>query len=130
MNEFFETSKKKSKKHPRGRSVQRGLHALFNLVLVLGVSVAVGIACLYLFVLREYENDLGRTYPELAENSYVYDVDGNKIGEIPVTERRETVDFEGLGAHLPGPSSPSRTGASTITSVSTSKGSPGLPGRI
>jgi membrane peptidoglycan carboxypeptidase len=102
VNEFFETSKKKSKKHPRGRSVQRGLHALFNLVLVLGVSVAVGIACLYLFVLREYENDLGRTYPELAENSYVYDVDGNKIGEIPVTERRETVDFEGLGAHLPG----------------------------
>ena len=102
MNEFFETSKKKSKKRPRGRSVQKGLRALFNLVLVLGVSAAVGIACLYLFVLREYETDLDRIYPELAENSYVYDVDGNKIGEIPVTERRETVGFEGLGAHLPG----------------------------
>ncbi|HKH57248.1 MAG TPA: transglycosylase domain-containing protein, partial [Rubrobacter sp.] len=101
MNEFFETSKKKSKRRPRGRSVQRGLRALFNLVLVLAISAVVGIACLYLFVLREYENDLDRTYPELAANSYVYDVDGNKIGEIPVSESRETVGFEGLGAYLP-----------------------------
>ena len=29
-------------------------------------------------------------------------MDGNKIGEIPVVESRETVGFEGLGAHLPG----------------------------
>src|ERR671917_139195 len=94
VNEFFETSKKKSKRRPRWRSVRRGLRALFNLVLVLGVSIAVGITCLYLFVLREYETDLDRTYPELAENSYVYDVDGNKIGEIPVAERRETGGFE------------------------------------
>src|SRR5918994_1222859 len=77
VNEFFETSKKKSKRRPRGRSVRRGLRALFNLGLVLTLAVAVGISCLYLFVLREYENDLDRTYPQLAENSYVYDVDGN-----------------------------------------------------
>jgi hypothetical protein len=102
VNEFFETSNKKSKRRPPGRFI-RGLRAIFNLVLVLGVSAAVGISCLYLFVLREYENDLDRTYPELAENSYVYDVDGNKLGEIPVAERRETVGFEGLGTHLPGP---------------------------
>jgi penicillin-binding protein 1A len=101
VDNFFETSKKKSKGRKLGRSVQRGLRAIFNLGLVLGLAVVVGITCLYLFVLREYEGDLGRTYPELAENSYVYDVDGNKIGEIPVAQSRETVGFEGLGENLP-----------------------------
>ena len=101
MDNFFETSKKKSKGRKLGRSVQRSLRALFNLGLVLGLAVVVGITCLYLFVLREYEGDLDRTYPELAENSYVYDVDGNKIGEIPVAQSRETVGFEGLGEYLP-----------------------------
>jgi penicillin-binding protein 1A len=99
VDNFFETSSKKSKK--RLRTVRRGLRALFNLVLVFGFFAVVGIACLYLFVLREYEGDLDRDYPELAENSYVYDVDGNKIGEIPVAESRETVGFDGLGEHLP-----------------------------
>jgi len=101
VENFFETSSKKSKKRPRLRAVRRGLRVLFNLVLVFGFLAVVGIACLYLFVLREYEGDLDRTYPELAENSYVYDVDGNKIGEIPVAESRETVGFDGLGQHLP-----------------------------
>ena len=101
MDNFFETSKKKSKGRKLGRSVQRSLRALFNLGLVLGLAVVVGITCLYLFVLREYEGDLDRTYPELVENSYVYDVDGNKIGEIPVSQSRETVGFDGLGEHLP-----------------------------
>ena len=101
MDNFFETSKKKSKGRKLGRSVQRGLRALFNLGLVLGLAVVVGITCLYLFVVRDYENSLDRTYPELAENSYVYDVDGNTIGEIPVVQSRETVGFEGLGEYLP-----------------------------
>ncbi len=100
MNEFFETSNKKSKRRQPGRFV-RGLRALFNLVLVLSVFAVVILACLYLFVVREYEDSLNRAYPDLVENSYVYDVDGNKIGEIPVTERRETVGLEGLGAQLP-----------------------------
>ena len=101
MNNFFETSKKKPKTRRLGRSARRGLRALFNLVLILGVSAGVIIACLYLFVVREYEDDLDRIYPALAENSYVYDVDGNRIGVIPVTESRETVGFRGLGEHLP-----------------------------
>ena len=101
MNNFFETSNKKKKKRPLARPVRRGLRALFNLVLVFGLSAVVGITCLYLFVLREYEGDLDRTYPELAENSYVYDVDGNKIGEIPVAKSRETVGYDGLGRYLP-----------------------------
>ena len=101
MEKFFETSSKKPKKRPRLRAVRRGLRALFNLALIFGLSAVVGITCLYLFVLREYEGDLDRTYPELAENSYIYDVDGNKIGEIPVAESRETVGFDGLGEYLP-----------------------------
>ena len=100
MNNFFETSTKTAKKRPLGRFV-RGLRALFNLVLVLGVSAVIVVACLYLFVVNEFEGDLDRTYPELAENSYVYDVDGHKIGEFPVVESRETVGFDGLGGHLP-----------------------------
>jgi penicillin-binding protein 1A len=101
VNNFFETSKKKPKRRSLRRPIQRGLRALFNLALILGLSALVGIACLYLFVMKDYEDDLDRTYPQLAENSYVYDVDGNKIGEIPVTQSRVTVGFDGLGERLP-----------------------------
>ncbi|MDQ3863702.1 MAG: penicillin-binding protein [Actinomycetota bacterium] len=101
MNNFFQTTSKKSKRRPLRRAARRGLRALFNLVLLVGVSAVVGILCLYLLVVREYENDLDRTYPQLSENSYVYDVDGQKIGEIPVAESRETVGFQGLGEYLP-----------------------------
>ena len=100
MNNFFETSKKRSKKRPLGRFV-RGLRALFNLALILGVCSVIVVACLYLFVSREFEGDLDRTYPELAENSYVYDANGDEIGEFPVLQSRETVGFEGLGENLP-----------------------------
>ncbi len=100
MNNFFETSKKTSKGRPLGRFV-RGLRALFNLALILGVSAVIVVACLYLFVVKEYEDDLNRTYPELPENSYVYDVNGNKIGELPAPESRQTVGFKGLGKDLP-----------------------------
>ena len=100
MNNFFETSKKTSKGRPLGRFV-RGIRALFNLALILGVAAVIGASCLYLFVIKEYETRLDRTYPELAENSYIYDVEGNKVGEIPVIESRETVGFEGLGEMLP-----------------------------
>jgi membrane peptidoglycan carboxypeptidase len=128
VNKLFETSNKKSKRRPPGRFI-RGLRALFNLVLVLGVSAVVILACLYLFLVREYEDSLNRMYPELAENSYVYDVDGNKIGEIPVNESRETVGFEGLGGHLPEAVVAVEASASTATSVSTSRGSSAQPGR-
>jgi penicillin-binding protein 1A len=101
VNNFFETSTKKSKKRQLGRFV-RGLRALFNLVLVLGASAVIVVACLYMFVVKEFQGGLDRTYPELAENSYVYDEDGKQIGEFPVMESRETVGFEGLGKNLPG----------------------------
>src|SRR5215210_1170172 len=101
VNNFFETSTKTSKKRPLGRFV-RGLRALFHLVLVLGVSAVVVVACLYMFVVKEFEGGLDRTYPELAENSYVYDEEGRQIGEFPVAQSRETVGFRGLGEYLPG----------------------------
>ena len=101
MNEFFETSKKTAKRRPLGRAARRGLRALFNLTLIFGIAAMAGVMCLYLFVMSDYEDDLDMTYPQLAENSYVYDVEGNKMGEIPVAESRETVGFGGLGGHLP-----------------------------
>ena len=79
----------------------RGLRALFNVALILGVCGVIIAAYLYLFVANEFEGDLDRAYPELAENSYVYDANGNEIGEFSVVESRETVGFEGRGEHLP-----------------------------
>jgi penicillin-binding protein 1A len=100
VNNSFETSKKASKRRPVGRFV-RGLRAVFNLFLILGVSAVIVVACLYMFVVKEFEGGLDRTYPELAENSYVYDADGQEIGDFSVAENRQTVGFEGLGKHLP-----------------------------
>src|ERR687894_1191888 len=100
LNNFFETGKKSSKARPLGRSAW-GLRSLFNLTLVLGLSAVILVTGLYEFVVNEYENDLGRTYPELAQDSYVYDEQGKKIGEIPAAESRETVGRPGFGEHLP-----------------------------
>jgi membrane peptidoglycan carboxypeptidase len=68
---------------------------------VLGLSAVILVTGLYEFVVNEYEDDLGRTYPELAQDSYVYDEQGKKIGEIPAAESRETVGRPGFGEHLP-----------------------------
>jgi membrane peptidoglycan carboxypeptidase len=67
----------------------------------LGLSAVILVTGLYEFVVNEYEDDLGRTYPELAQDSYVYDKQGKKIGEIPAAESRETVGRPGFGEHLP-----------------------------
>jgi hypothetical protein len=120
VNNFFETGKKSSKARPLGRSAW-GLRTLFNLTLVLGLSAVILVTGLYEFVVNEYEDDLGRTYPELAQDSYVYDEQGKKIGEIPAAESRETVGRPGFGTS-PRRSSRSRTGASTSTSGWTSRG--------
>ncbi len=100
MNNLFETSKKTRRARPLGRFL-RGLRALFNLALVLGLLAVILVTGLYVFVANEYEPDLGRTYPELVQDSYIYDSQGKKIGEIPAAESRETVGPDGLGEHLP-----------------------------
>jgi penicillin-binding protein 1A len=100
VNSFFETSKKASKKRRFGL-LFRTLRVLFNLGLISLVLAAVLVAGLYLFVVREYGERLDQRYPELAQDSYIYDVNGDRIGEFEVEESRETVGFEDFGEHLP-----------------------------
>ena len=100
MNSFFETSKKRTKKRRFGLLL-RVLRFLFNSVLILAISAILVVVCLYLLVTREYEDRLDQRYPELAQDSYVYDANGRKIGEFEVEESRETVGFEDFGEHLP-----------------------------
>ena len=100
MNSFFETSKKGTKKYRLGLLL-RVLRAMFNVVLILAISAAIVVTGLYLFVTREYEDRLDQRYPQLAQDSYVYDADGRRIGEFEVEESRETVGFDVFGEHLP-----------------------------
>jgi penicillin-binding protein 1A len=100
VNSFFETSKKASKKRRFGL-LFRTLRALFNLGLIALVLVGVLTVGLYLVVIREYGASLDQRYPELAQDSYIYDVNGDRIGEFEVEESRETVGFEDFGEHLP-----------------------------
>jgi membrane peptidoglycan carboxypeptidase len=100
VNSFFETSKKASKKRQRGL-VLRTLRVLFNLFLILAVTALILVAGLYWFVIREYGDRLDQRYPELVQDSYVYDASGNKIGEFGVHESRETVAYDGFGKYLP-----------------------------
>ena len=100
MNSFFETSKKASKKRRRG-ILLRTLRLLFNLALVLAAFAVVLVFGLYLFVIREHGDRLDQRYPELAQDSYVYAANGDRIGEFEVEESRETLGFDDLGEHLP-----------------------------
>jgi penicillin-binding protein 1A len=100
VNNFFETSKKASKKRRFGL-LFRTLRVLFNLGLIAMVLAAVLIVGLYLYVIREYGDRLDQRYPELAQDSYIYDANGDRIGEFEVEESRETVGFGDFGEHLP-----------------------------
>jgi penicillin-binding protein 1A len=100
VNSSFETSKKKSKKGRRGLFLWT-LRALFNLALVVSVIAVALVAGLYVFVIREHGNRLDARYPQLVQDSYVYDADGDRIGEFETEQGRETVGFEDLGEYLP-----------------------------
>jgi penicillin-binding protein 1A len=100
VNSFFETSKKASKKRRRGLFLGT-LRLLFNLALVLTVVALIALVGSYFLVIREHGERLDRRYPDLMQNSYVYDANGNEIGEFGVEESRETVSFEGFGKNLP-----------------------------
>ena len=100
MNEFFDTSKKKSKS-PRLGIFLRTLRALFNLTLILSVGAVAGAVGLYFFVVEEHGSSLDRRYPDLVQDSYIYDQNGVKIGEFATEQSRVTVGYEGLGENLP-----------------------------
>jgi penicillin-binding protein 1A len=96
VNSFFETSKRASKKRWRA-----ALRVLFNLAVVLATSVLVLVVGLYLVVIREHGDRLDQRYPELAQDSYVYDANADRIGEFEVEESRETVGADDFGEYLP-----------------------------
>ncbi len=102
MNSFFETSKKASRKR-RGFFV-RALRVLVRLSLAFLVAMVVmvaGFAGLYFYLVQEYRVQLDQRYPDLAQNSHVYDADGTEIATLPAEQSRETVGSDGLGEHLP-----------------------------
>lgn len=56
---------------------------------------------LYLYVIYAYSDQLDSRYPDLSQNSAVYDVDGNQISEFKADENRKTVGEDELGEYLP-----------------------------
>jgi membrane peptidoglycan carboxypeptidase len=48
-----------------------------------------------------YDDQLDSRYPDLVQNSPVYDADGNRISEFKAKENRRTVGEDELGEHLP-----------------------------
>ena len=100
VNSFFETSKKTSKKRRLGIFL-RTLRLLFNIALIVAVLSLIVLVGSYWLVVEENGERLESRYPELMQDSYVYDADGNRIGEFSVEESRETVGFDGFGEHLP-----------------------------
>jgi penicillin-binding protein 1A len=100
VNSLFETSKKASKKGRFGLFL-RTLRVLLNLGLILVVTALITVGGMYWYVIREHGDRLDQRYPALVQDSYVYDANGNKIGEFGGAESRETVDFDAFGKHLP-----------------------------
>ena len=56
---------------------------------------------LYLFLMYTYDDQLDRRYPDLVQNSSVYDADGNRISEFKAEENRRTVGEDEFGEYLP-----------------------------
>ncbi|HZY64473.1 MAG TPA: transglycosylase domain-containing protein [Rubrobacteraceae bacterium] len=99
MNSFFETSKKPSKKRWR-RFFAWTFRTLFKLGLATLLIVAVGLVGLYAYLVNGYEDQLERRYPDLVQNSRVYDADGEEIATFPAEQNRETVGPDALGEYL------------------------------
>ena len=110
MEKLFETGKKaprrplggvkKASKKRLGWTL-RFLRFLFNCVLVLvAVSLTV-VSGLYLYVIYTYDDQLDSRYPDLVQNSSVYDAAGNQISEFKAEENRRTVGENELGEYLP-----------------------------
>lgn len=77
------------------------LRAIFNLALIFSVTALVLVTGLYLLVVQEFEGQLERRYPDLAQDSYIYDSNGDRIGEFVAAQSRETVGPRRLGKYLP-----------------------------
>ncbi len=84
-----------------GWAFLRLLRFLFNLALILVIAALAAVAGLYAYVIYAYGDQLASSYPALAQNSSVYDAEGNQIGEFKAEENRRTVGGEDLGEYLP-----------------------------
>ena len=73
--------------------------------MILGFLLVVGgvlaVAGTYAYVIDEHGEVLDLRYPQLAENSIVYDANGQEIEVIEGERDRETVGPEALGENLP-----------------------------
>ncbi len=110
MDSFFETAEPRRGKYrrPRAKGIRRVYRVLRRLLwtfLVLSFLLAVGgalaVAGTYAYVIYEHGEALDRRYPQLAENSFVYDADGREIQVLEGERDRETVGPEALGENLP-----------------------------
>ncbi|MGI8859834.1 MAG: transglycosylase domain-containing protein [Rubrobacteraceae bacterium] len=102
MNNFFETGKKGKKARKRRIGlIGRALRTVFNLTLILLAAALVFATGLYFHVIENYQDRLDQRYPELPQDSSVYDAEGNKIAEFDVVESRKTLGPDGFGNYLP-----------------------------
>ena len=79
----------------------RFLRLCLNLALVFFVGALATVLAGYLYVTHDAADKLGDRYPDLPQNSYVYDAEGEQIGEVKGAENRRTVRFRELGEYLP-----------------------------
>lgn len=108
METFFDTRRRVSRRNRRKNTPKeppeffwRVLRILFNAAIIIAALALICISAGYAYVIYTHDEALDRRYPDLIENSLVYDVDGRLMGEFRATENRRTVGPEGLGEHLP-----------------------------
>ncbi|PLS87130.1 MAG: hypothetical protein CYG60_03570 [Actinobacteria bacterium] len=110
MEKLFETGRKAQARRPPGESPGRGrrpgrvlrfLRFCFNLALVFAVGALATVLGGYLYFTNDAGDKLADRYPQLPQNSYVYDAEGEQIAEIKGRENRRTVRYRELGEYLP-----------------------------
>ena len=79
----------------------RFLRLCLNLALVFFVATLTTVLGGYLYFTHAAGDKLEARYPDLPQNSYVYDAGGEQIGEIKGEENRRTVRYRELGEYLP-----------------------------
>lgn len=107
MTNSFQTTRKARKrpeKKPSGRTPRRLLRfvrGVFNLAVILTILTIAFVGGSYFYIVESNLDGLSSRYPDLPENSYVYDGEGNEVAFIPASENRETVSGDELGRYLP-----------------------------
>ncbi|MGH3085757.1 MAG: transglycosylase domain-containing protein [Rubrobacteraceae bacterium] len=103
LHSAFQTGtkvKEKRKSRPPGKLL-KALRTLFNLAIILTLTVAMFVVGLYFFVIETRGGELEAGYPSLVENSYVYDAEGEEIGRFIARENRRTLSPDDVGRYLP-----------------------------